>query len=35
MIFDNHKEFYHEAIHNSDYRNELKYSENKTKKPLQ
>ena len=26
-IFNNHKEFYNEAIHNSDYKNELKYLE--------
>ena len=26
-IFDNHKEFYNEAIHNSEYKNELKYLE--------
>ena len=26
-IFNNHKEFYNEALHNSSYKNELKYLE--------
>ena len=29
MIFDNHREVYNEAIHNSWYKNELEYSETK------
>ena len=30
MIFNNHKEIYKEALHNSGYKNEFKYLETKT-----
>ena len=32
MIFDNHKEFYDEAIYSRGYKNGLKYIEKKKKK---
>ena len=29
MLFNNHKEIFNEAMHNSGYKNELKYPETK------